>query len=315
VARWAAFLGLTGVVLSLFLGLARLSQGAVRDPAADSSPSDEGPDGPGDTSADSPSGSGTGPVDPEPGPGSEFDPAPDSAVGSEGHVPSGLPEDTGPSDPREDSDPWDDPPGLDSGAPSLSAGALLANVAVTQGLFGGVLAVGAFYFEIPPSALGLGGEDLALLAAGVGLGVVLWAGNALAAALADAVGAGYDETLREMLSPDSATGWVVLFGVVLPVVALVEEFVFRAAVIGVPAAGFGTPVWALVPVSAGAFALGHGAQGRVGVAVTGGLGLVLAGAYAVTGSLLVVVVAHYLVNALEFAVHELFDRPRLWASR
>jgi membrane protease YdiL (CAAX protease family) len=310
VARWAAFLGLTGVVLTLFLGLARLSQGAVRDPAADS-----GPDGPGDTSADSPNRSGTAPVDPEPGPGPEFDPAPDSAVGSEAHVPSGLREDPSPSDPRDDPpDPWDDPPGLDSGTPSLSAGALLANVAVTQGLFGGVLAVGAFYFEIPPSALGLGGEDLALLAAGVGLGVVLWAGNALAAALADAVGAGYDETLREMLSPDSATGWVVLFGVVLPVVALVEEFVFRAAVIGVPAAGFGTPVWALVPVSAGAFALGHGAQGRVGVAVTGGLGLVLAGAYAVTGSLLVVVVAHYLVNALEFAVHEVLDRPRLWSS-
>jgi membrane protease YdiL (CAAX protease family) len=191
---------------------------------------------------------------------------------------------------------------------------LLANVAVTQGLFGGVLAVGAFYFEIPASALGLGGEDLALLAVGVGLGAVLWAGNELAAVLADAVGAGYDETLREMLSPDSGTGWAVLFGVVLPVVALVEEFVFRAAVIGVPAAGFGTPVWALVPVSAGAFALGHGAQGRVGVAVTGGLGLVLAGAYAATGSLLVVVVAHYLVNALEFAVHELLDRPRLWSS-
>jgi membrane protease YdiL (CAAX protease family) len=298
VARWAAFLGLTGVVLTLFLGLARLSQGAVRDPPAEEL-SDGDPDNASDTVDDGPA----------TGPDAAVDSGPDPVSGP----PSGA-EDPEPSGRRADSDPWEDPPGVADGTPSLSAGALLANVAVTQGLFGGVLAVGAFYFEIPASALGLGGEDLALLAVGVGLGAVLWAGNELAAVLADAVGAGYDETLREMLSPDSGTGWAVLFGVVLPVVALVEEFVFRAAVIGVPAAGFGTPVWALVPVSAGAFALGHGAQGRVGVAVTGGLGLVLAGAYAATGSLLVVVVAHYLVNALEFAVHELLDRPRLWSS-
>jgi membrane protease YdiL (CAAX protease family) len=53
-----------------------------------------------------------------------------------------------------------------------------------------------------------------------------------------------------------------------------------------------------------AFALGHGAQGPAGVAATGVLGFVLAAAFVLTGSLLVVVVAHYLVNALEFVVHE-----------
>jgi len=70
---------------------------------------------------------------------------------------------------------------------------------------------------------------------------------------------------------------------------------------------YGVNVWALAVVSSLAFALGHGAQGRVGVVVTGALGFVLAAGYVATGSLLVVVVAHYVINALEFLVHELLD--------
>ncbi len=300
--RWAAFLGLTGVVLTLFLGLARLSQGAVRD-----TPSETGlPEG--DSANDeSPGDSHNADVTPDPAP----EAGPDRATAAE----TGA-DDSHPSASQQGDDvanPWNDPPSVAEETPSLSTGALLANVAVTQGLFGGVLAVGGFYFMIPLSAFGVGGETLALLAVGVVLGVVLWVGNELAGALADAAGVTADESLRELLSPGSPLGWAVLFGLVLPTVALVEEFIFRAAVIGVPAAGFGVPVWALVPVSAGVFALGHGAQGRAGVAVTGGLGLVLAGAYALTGSLLVVVVAHYLVNAIEFLVHGLLDRPRLWS--
>jgi len=62
--------------------------------------------------------------------------------------------------------------------------------------------------------------------------------------------------------------------------------------------------WVMAVVASGAFALGHGAQGRLGMVVTGALGLVLAAAFVVTGSLLTVIVAHYLVNALEFVVHE-----------
>jgi membrane protease YdiL (CAAX protease family) len=302
VTRWAAFLGLTGVVLTLFLGLARLSQGAVRD-----TPSETGL--PEDDSAndESPGDSHNADVTPDPAPEAGPDRATTAETGADDSRPSA-------SQQGDDvANPWNDPPSVAEETPSLSTGALLANVAVTQGLFGGVLAVGGFYFMIPLSAFGVGGETLALLAVGVVLGVVLWVGNELAGALADAAGVTADESLRELLSPGSPLGWAVLFGLVLPTVALVEEFIFRAAVIGVPAAGFGVPVWVLVPVSAGVFALGHGAQGRAGVAVTGGLGLVLAGAYALTGSLLVVVVAHYLVNAIEFLVHGLLDRPRLWS--
>jgi membrane protease YdiL (CAAX protease family) len=41
--------------------------------------------------------------------------------------------------------------------------------------------------------------------------------------------------------------------------------------------------------------------------VTGLLGFALAVTFVLTGSLLAVIVAHYLVNALEFIVHEGLD--------
>jgi len=199
----------------------------------------------------------------------------------------------------------------------LSTGALLANVALTQGLFGVLLAGGAVFFEIPLPALGVAGDALSTGLPAVGIGVAagtgFWVGNELAASVARGFGVGVDESLRELLAPDSAAGWVVLLAVVLPVIAVVEEFVFRAAAIGVPVAGLGAPAWAMVPISSAAFALGHGAQGRVGIAVTGALGAALGALFVVTNSLLAVVVAHYLVNALELTIHEGLGIDRLGA--
>lgn len=214
----------------------------------------------------------------------------------------------------EDASGGPSPEAPDTG-PDLTTGVLLANVALTQGLFGGVLLAGAFFYHIPAAALGVTADPwvgrVPALLVGIVFGVALWGGNEASAAIADAVGAAYDEGLREELAPDTRRGWAVLLGGVLPIIAIVEEFIFRAAVIGVPAAGFGISPWALALLSSGAFALGHGAQGRVGVAVTGGLGFVLAAGYILSGSLLVVVVAHYLVNALEFLVHEWLGLDRL----
>jgi len=191
---------------------------------------------------------------------------------------------------------------------TLSTGALLANVALTQGLFGLLLLGGAFFFEIPLAALGITTDALStgLPALGIGLaaGVGFWVGNEFAGAVADGFGIGVDESLRELLAPDSVGGWVVLLGVVLPIIAVVEELLFRAAAIGVPVAGLGAPAPAMVVVSSVAFALGHGAQGRVGIVVTGALGAALGVLFVLTNSLLTVVVAHYLVNALELCVHE-----------
>jgi membrane protease YdiL (CAAX protease family) len=97
----------------------------------------------------------------------------------------------------------------------------------------------------------------------------------------------------------------------LPLIAGFEEFLFRGVLVGALSTGFGLSPWALAVASSAAFALGHGAQGPAGVVVTGTLGFVLAAAFVLTGSLLVVVVAHYLVNALEFLVHEWPWRGRI----
>lgn len=302
---WAAFSGLTLLVLFVFLSLARISQGAVGNepPPADGDTPDvptknDGRDGPvtGSASEGTPQAEGTtgaltitGDADADPMATANGD------DGSEELKESPMSEQL-----------------------ELTTAALLANVAVTQGLFGAIVVAGAWYFEIPATALGLAGGPRVVggpaLGIGVVFGVFLWLGNEVSAAVADAVGAAYDEALREMLAPDSISGWVVLLGVILPIIAAVEEVIFRAALVGVPAAGFGISPWALAIFSSAMFALGHGAQGRIGIAVTGALGFALAAGYVLTGSLLVVVVAHYLVNALEFIVHEGIGADRLPAG-
>jgi len=196
----------------------------------------------------------------------------------------------------------------------LTPAALLANVALTQGLVMLLVVAAAWYFSIPADALGIGGESVSTVIFGILFGTILWVGNELSTVLADAVGAAYNESVREMLAPDSPGGWVVLFGVVLPIIAIAEELLFRAALIGVPAAGFGVSPWILAVISSFAFALGHGAQGTVGIIVTGVLGFVLAAGYIISGSLLLVVVAHYVVNALEFFIHEYLGIEDVFAS-
>jgi membrane protease YdiL (CAAX protease family) len=282
VTRWTAFVGLTGVVLTLLLVLARLSQTMFRDegspfaePQRATPPLDAAVhDGPGDS-----------------------------------HGPPLVPDlrdgDAAPATPATDSDP--DPS-------EFSTGMLLVNVALTQGVFGALIIGGAFYAAIPPAALGITGapsnSGLPAILLGAGLGSALWVSNELGAAGAGKLGFDTDENLREALAPATFSGWLVLLFLVLPIIAGVEELLFRAALIGATmAAPWGTPAWALVIVSTVAFAVGHGAQGPAGILVTGLLGLVLAIAFVETGSFVVVAVAHYVVNAMEFIVHELLELP------
>ena len=197
----------------------------------------------------------------------------------------------------------------------LSTAELLVNVAFSQGLFAVFLLAGAWYAQVPPSAFGAGAESLSLsnLVGGAALGVVLYAINQVGAALGAARGLGNAEELREALAPETPAGWAVLLLFVLPLIAGFEELLFRGALVGAFAVGFGVSPWLLAVVSSVAFALGHNAQGRLGVLVTGTLGFVLAAAYVLTGSLYTVVLAHYLVNALEFVVHEGLELD--WAAR
>lgn len=272
--RWGAFVGLTFLVVTLLLFLARVSQKLLSDSAATTS-----------------CGQQSLPLGQTP---SRRDARTDSVIPRfESPAGTGAPaqaSDTGTDDVE------------------MSTGALLANVALTQGLFGGLLAAGAFYFQVPLADLGVTQNPLStgLLGLGVGtaFGLLLWLGNEIAGLIADAAGAGYDESLREILAPDSVGGWVILLGAVLPTIAFVEEFIFRAAAIGAISAGLNTSPWILAILSSLAFGVAHGAQGRTGIVVTGTLGFALAAGFVLTESLLVVVVAHYLVNALELVVHE-----------
>lgn len=180
---------------------------------------------------------------------------------------------------------------------------LLVSAAFSQALVGALLAGLAWYAEVPAGALGIDDPSAAVLP-GIALGVGLYAANEAGGWLAERVGIDADESLRELLAPETAGDWLLLLGVVLPLVAVVEEFLFRAALVGALAAGFSVSPWLLAVFSSVAFGVGHGLQGPGGVVVTGALGFVLAAAFVLTGSLWVVVVAHYLVNALEFLVHE-----------
>jgi membrane protease YdiL (CAAX protease family) len=186
----------------------------------------------------------------------------------------------------------------------MSTWALLANVVLSHGLFGLLLVAAAIYTAVPPAALGVSVPSAAEAAVGVALGVGLCGASEVGAAVARRFGIDADEQLREMLAPETPTGWVLLLVVALPVVAGFEDLLFRAALIGAPAAGFDVSPWPLAALSSLAFGFGHGVQGTGGVIVTTVLGFVLAATFVLTGSLAVVVIAHYVVNALEFVVHE-----------
>ena len=279
--RWGAFLAVVAVLTALLLVLARQSQQLLRERATETT--DDPPAGDADTERAETGGE-------------------ESRVGEPG------PDDAGPD--GEPDDAVANPAGPDSrGVETLSPGVLLANVAFTQALVAVIVVAAGWYFAIPASAFGVAAEPMQAGLPGVAVGFVfggtLWLANEFSTVVADEVGATYDERVRELLAPETSRGWLVLFAGVLPVIAVAEELLFRAALVGVPDAGFGVSPWLLALVSSLAFALGHGAQGRVGIVVTGLLGFALAAGYLLTGSLLVVVVAHYVVNALEFGVHEL----------
>jgi membrane protease YdiL (CAAX protease family) len=184
--------------------------------------------------------------------------------------------------------------------------ALLANVVLSQGLFGALLLLGALYAAVPPSALGLASTAFAgpTLAVGAVAGAALYAGDEVLAATLRRAGVAVPETLRGLLAPDSVREWVVLLVGVLPVVAGFEELLFRGALVGALSAGTPLPAWMLAVASSALFGLAHGAQGRPGMVVATLLGLALAGLFLATRSLPAVVLAHYVVNALEFVVHE-----------
>ena len=315
-ADWLAFSAVAGVLTLLLLLVARQSQQLLSDAADAESAPDSPPTSDGVSAPDLPSSGGGGvgsqhDVDP-PADAIDSTELPESVEATETAESVDSPDSVGttpdPAAEAASADPTAPGPQPTPHQPELTPRIVLANVATTQGLLAGIVFGATWFFEIPADAFGVTGDPwnsgLPAVALGLAFGVALWLGNEFATTIADAAGAAYDESVRELLAPDSTEGWVVLFVAVLPIIAIAEELLFRAALIGVPAAGFDISPWLLAVLASAAFALGHGAQGRVGVVVTGLLGFVLAAGYVLTGSLLVVIVAHYVINGLEFAVHE-----------
>ncbi len=88
-----------------------------------------------------------------------------------------------------------------------------------------------------------------------------------------------------------------LFTVVGVTAGICEEWLYRGFFLAVVAAlAGGLPTGVLVLVAAVAFGLAHAYQGRVGVITTGVLGGVMAAVYLDTGSLLLPVVLHALID-------------------
>ena len=333
--RWAAFAGVTLAVLTLLLILARASQSLVTDDSDATAGGDSSTGADSAAVADSSTGteSTTGtdaPTGTDAMAESDRSGGGDAPASIDGTAETGTPPDVESSayaDPRtgtgstpangphrfESSGPHgledaDREPDGSSPAAEMSTLGLLANVAASHGLFAVLLLAGIWLTGVPWSALGVTDDPLSTgplaLAVGLALGVGLALANAFAAGLAKAFDADPSEELRSLLAPETRTGWAVLLLVVLPVIAGFEELLFRAALIGALSVGFEISPWLLAVLSSVAFALGHGAQGTLGIVVTGLLGFALAVAFVLTGSLLVVVVAHYVVNAAEFVVVE-----------
>ena len=88
-----------------------------------------------------------------------------------------------------------------------------------------------------------------------------------------------------------------LFTLVGLTAGLCEEWLYRAFFLAVVAAlAGGPPEWVLVAVAAVAFGLAHAYQGRVGIVTTGVLGGVMAAVYLQTGSLLLPVLLHAVID-------------------
>lgn len=192
---------------------------------------------------------------------------------------------------------------------ALPTQALLLNLAVSHGFLAAVLAAGIWLANVPLASLGVGAGPVTgstAVAVGLAVGAAIAAVNTLFSVVASRLNVDPSEQLRSLLAPETTLDWALLCFVVFPIVAGFEELLFRGILVGAFAVGFDLSPWLLAVVSSALFAAGHGAQGRLGVVATGVLGFVLAAVFISTGSLLVVAVAHYVVNVVEFLVAEGF---------
>lgn len=178
---------------------------------------------------------------------------------------------------------------------------LYLNVVGTQALVVSLVVIAGWIAAVPEHVFALRVSPF-VVGAGLVVGAVVFTASVLATRVLSSVGITYSEALRDALEPRTASETVLLYGATLPAVAVGEELLFRGALIGAVASGLPVSPWLAAVASSALFGYAHSAQGRAGVVVTGVLGFVLAGLFVVTNSLLAAVVAHFVVNALEFAL-------------
>ncbi len=182
----------------------------------------------------------------------------------------------------------------------LSTIAIVGNIVLTHGAILAVLIGAVWWTQIPLEPLGVGNLSLGrAIVGGVITGGGLYGGAEVVVRALKHAGITYDDRLEQLLVPDHWYGWGLVIGIAFPIIAVAEEMLFRAALIGGLAAGTGITEWLFIIPATVAFAVGHALQGAGGIVVTGLLGLALGILFVSTNSLLLVVVAHTVVNTLE----------------
>ncbi|MFB6188207.1 MAG: lysostaphin resistance A-like protein, partial [Halobacteriaceae archaeon] len=189
---------------------------------------------------------------------------------------------------------------------SLSTNLLLLNIIISHGVFALIVLALLLYSHISLLHLGITIQHLSFsyLIMGLSLGVGLAIFNELASMLIVKFELDYQSDLRELLTPRGPFGWIFLIFIVLPLVAGFEELLFRVALIGAVSVVLQISPWIMLLVSSVLFGAAHMGQGKGGRFVATILGIILGISYIFTGSFVVIVVGHYLVNSIEFIVHQ-----------
>jgi len=116
----------------------------------------------------------------------------------------------------------------------------------------------------------------------------------------------YSPWLILNILPRRPLEWFLAVAALLPAVAM-EELLFRVLWLGV--AGTVLPLGLLVVATSLLFGWMHQPQGKLGMALAGGINLVFSLLFLWTGQLLVTLLAHYTVNLLQLGVaHRLRDQ-------
>lgn len=182
----------------------------------------------------------------------------------------------------------------------LSRSALYLNVAVSHALVLGLIGVLIWWTGVPLKPLGIETQpEWAWLVGVAGALIVLNEAADRVASIFETA----ENPLRDLLTPDTGLEWVVLLGLLLPTIAVTEELLFRGVLIGAFAVGTPVPPEILIVGSAILFGGAHTAQGWFGMGIAMLLGVALGAAYVWTGSLWLVIGAHYVVDMVEFIRH------------